>query len=139
MKEVGCSMPTKRDVVSSFLYGLCEDKYSELKNQLANARHFGMGQPMDLSEAYALASNYQVTSARVAYNRVRTVFSIQQERHSRKAHNRHNSNKPQPPPPHNTLPSAPPGHRPDEKKVNVGPAVKCTYCGRSNNSTSQCY
>ena len=68
MKEVDCRLPKVKDVATSFILGLCDIRYNELKNQLANATHFNMSQPQDLQAAYALASNYQ---------------SIQRETHSR--------------------------------------------------------
>jgi hypothetical protein len=76
-------MPTVKDVASSFLYGLSDDLYSDLKNQLANARHFNMSQPEDLIEAYALASNYQVPRANVAYHQDRTVLATSKSKSRR--------------------------------------------------------
>lgn len=74
MKEVGCRLPKTKEVAASFISGLADELYGELKNQLSNACHFNMTQPDDLAAAYALASNYQGILSRPSFSRDRTVM-----------------------------------------------------------------
>ena len=60
MREVKCHLPKMKEAAATFINGLCDERYGELKNQLANAIHFNMMQPIDIQAAYALASNYVV-------------------------------------------------------------------------------
>jgi hypothetical protein len=74
MREVGCALPKKAEVVANFIYGLNkEEQFSELKIQLSNAAHFNLTLPADLSAAYALAGNFYSSHSHSRSNPDRTL------------------------------------------------------------------
>jgi hypothetical protein len=143
MREVGCALPKKAEVVANFIYGLNEEHFSELKIQLSNAAHFNLTLPADLSAAYALAGNFYSSHSHSRSNPDRTVMNLNSKQGKvKKKVNRNHSSKNSSsnsnsgsaltttPSPLSAPPSAP---SPSGK-----PKVICSYCNKPNHTEEKC-
>ena len=101
-------------------------------HQLANAAHFSIKRPSDLTSAFALASNYVHASPSTSQQMQRNVFNTNSRKESKnsKSQNQSQSNESQ---------FGNKESRRNKKSKHRQTDLKCNYCGKQNHTEQRCF